>query len=88
MADCPHADIRFCPLYLALHDAELVGLGCDDGRLGGLEGCAVARGLDYAPAVERLRARAPRLVAEAAFFEEAAAARAQRLRNMRAAGLQ
>lgn len=85
MANCSHADIRFCPLYIAAHMGN--GFGCDDGRLD--KGtCAVSRSLCYAEAVECLRAAEPRMVATLAFEEEAEAAKQQRARNMRAAGIQ
>ncbi|MQB09681.1 hypothetical protein DXT96_07410 [Agrobacterium sp. ICMP 6402] len=81
---CPHADIRFCPLY---HAAHMDGsFGCDDGRLDE-GGCAVARGWAYDRAVARLDAAMPRLVAELRWKEEAAEDRLQRDRNMRFLGL-
>lgn len=85
ISGCPHADIRFCPLYHASHTAE--GGGCDDGKLDGGNGCAVTRGLDYGHAVAALWQANPQLVAEAAFLENEENARQQRARNMRAAGL-
>lgn len=78
---CPHAEIAFCPLYIAAHEGQ--GEGCDDGELM-LFGCAVSRGLDYAAAVARLSVRD---VAILRFREAAAAAREQTTRNMRALGL-
>lgn len=80
---CPHRDIRFCPLY---HGAHIGGPGCDDGQLGNGE-CAVARGMDYAAEKERLRVREARLVAELEWREAVEESKAQRLRNMKAAGL-
>ncbi|GCA49289.1 hypothetical protein KGO5_01732 [Sinorhizobium sp. KGO-5] len=83
---CPHKDVRFCPLYVAAHGGTTSRLGCIDGHIE--EGtCAAARKLDYAAAVAKLEAHRPGLVAECRFQEEAAEIRAQRLRNMRAAGL-
>lgn len=83
-AGCPHDKAQDCPLYWAMHGAG--GLGCDDGEL--WQGsCAASRGLDYTAALALLQARDPRLVAECAFRREQRAARAQRARNMRAAGL-
>ncbi|OWV68060.1 hypothetical protein ATY76_14205 [Rhizobium sp. R339] len=83
---CPHKDIQFCPLYLAMHSSRLFGFSCDDGQLGsGL--CAVARKLDYAKTVARLEAAWPGLVAERRFQEEAEEAKEQRRRNMRLLGL-
>ena len=49
--------------------------------------CAAGRSLDYTAALARLQAADPRLVAECAFRREERAARAQRARNVRAAGL-
>lgn len=80
---CPHKDIRFCPLYIAAHEGAL---GCDDGELGH-GSCAASRELDYNQAIATLLADRPRLVAECRFQEEAAERQAQRLRNMKAAGL-
>ncbi|CDZ67644.1 Hypothetical protein NGAL_HAMBI2605_59250 [Neorhizobium galegae bv. orientalis] len=83
---CPHKDIQFCPLYVAMHMAVTTNFSCDDGQLG--EGtCAVARKMDYDQAVAKLEAHWPAVVAERRFAEQAAEAKAQRLRNMRAAGL-
>lgn len=78
---CPHTEIVYCPLYAAAHTSG--SLGCDDGKLI-LGECAVSRGLDYPAAVARLPAR---VVAILRFREAAAAASAQRNRNMRALGL-
>ncbi len=83
---CPHENIVHCPLYVAAHDASLAPLTCIKGDWE--EGCAVARDkLDYTKAVGRLRARAPRIVAECEFRQEADRIREQQRRNMRAAGL-
>lgn len=83
---CPHADIRFCPLYLGAHDPEL-GASCDDGRLGE-GGCAVDRGLSYAAVVAKMPVR---FIAELAFREDAEAvarhSSEQRSRNMMLLGL-
>lgn len=83
-APCPHAEAQDCPLYWASH--EPTGLGCDDGELW-RGGCAADRGLDYTAALVRLQAQDPRLVAECTFRREERAARLQRARNARAAGL-
>jgi len=83
-APCPHAQAQDCPLYWASHGAA--GLGCDDGELW-RDSCAAGRSLDYTAALARLQAADPRLVAECAFRREERAARAQRARNVRAAGL-
>lgn len=53
---CPHADVQFCPLYLAAHGA--IGIGCDDGNLD-QGGCAVDREMDYFKELGRLN---PKLV--------------------------
>ena len=84
MPGCPHADIRFCPLYVAAHAP--IGIGCDD--VDWVDGCAVSRGMSYRAEVERLRVVQPRLIAELAFKESAEIAKQQRARNMRAAGIQ
>lgn len=47
----------------------------------------VDRGADYAGMVAELRARFPRLVAEAEWMAEAEQIRQQRARNLRAAGI-
>jgi hypothetical protein len=84
---CPHDNIVHCPLYWAMHEAQAVGLSCFDQQMDG-GGCAIDRGLDYAEAVERLRSRFPRVVAEHEFAEATEQAKQQRARNMRAAGVQ
>ena len=81
---CPHADIRFCPLYLAAHVAGAGG--CDDGHLGE-GGCAVDRGMNYADEAARLQVTQFHLVAEAEYAERQDATIKQRARNMRAAGI-
>jgi hypothetical protein len=50
-------------------------------------GCAVDRGLDYDAAIVALRAAVPRFVAELEFLEDTRQRKAQRLRNLRAAGI-
>jgi hypothetical protein len=82
---CPHSDVRFCPLYIAAHEAG--DLGCDDGKLEGWNGCAVTRALDYGQAIAALWRVKPQLVSDAAFLENAETVKQQRVRNMRAAGL-
>jgi transposase len=81
---CPHADIRFCPLYHAAHMGA--GLGCDDGRLDE-GGCGIDRGVDYAASVARLNVADPRLAPTLRFQEETEQFTAQRRRNMRALGI-
>lgn len=85
MRRCPHPNIAHCPLYRASHEAD--GLGCDDGRLGEHEGCAIDRGGDYGQALAALWKANPDLINEAAEAEGLAMKRAQRERNLRAAGL-
>lgn len=81
---CPHADVQFCPLYLASHLGE--GLGCDDGELG-MGRCAVSRGMDYASELGKISVRLPRDIAELKFREEALELMKQRRRNMKLAGI-
>ena len=76
---CPHANIIFCPLYIAAHEGE----GCDDGRLGE-GGCAVSRGMDYAAAIARIR---PDIVEESCRRERENELADQRRRNMRINGI-
>jgi hypothetical protein len=77
---CPHDDIRFCPLYVAAHMPNAGG--CDDGRL--IDGgCAVTRGMDYADEHRRLEREQFEMVARVEFAERRAASSAQRDRNMR-----
>ena len=83
MTDCPHARIDFCPLYIAAHEGG--GLGCDDGRLGEHDGCAVHRGMDYGQALAKLANR--ELVQECAERESHFMKVEQRRRNMKSAGL-
>lgn len=82
---CPHDNIVHCPLYTGAHVAY--GPSCDDGELG-TGTCAVGRGvISYRATVEKLRGKHPKLVAECEFAEAAEQAKAQRARNMRAAGV-
>lgn len=82
---CPHADIRFCPLYHASHTAW--ALGCDDGKSSGWDGCGVSRALDYGRCLAELAKVSSKMIAECAFAENAEVAKAQRNRNMKSAGL-
>lgn len=84
---CPHENVAHCPLYVAAHDPDLADLSCAAKGWGPEGGVFCAHVAEHAAAVERLRARAPRLVAECEWKEEADSIRAQRRRNMRAAGL-
>lgn len=90
MAGCPHQDIRFCPLYHAAHGGpEFNGaLGCTDGREAE-GGCGVDRSLDYHELLGKLRAAAPRYVAQLEWREAAEQIRetGQRHRNMRLTGV-
>lgn len=82
---CPHVDIRFCPLYHASHTAW--SLGCDDGKSTGWDGCGVSRALDYGTCLAELHRVSPRMIADCALAENAEVSKAQRNRNMKAAGL-
>lgn len=81
---CPHADKRFCPLYIASHMPDVAG--CDDGRLDE-GGCAVLRGMSYLEKVERLRVTHPRLVEPLERRAAAEAMAAQIQRNMALNGI-
>lgn len=81
---CPHADIRWCPLYHAAHEAW--GLGCDDGKIGN-GGCAAARGMDYAKTVWKIRVLHPGYVEQIEWREQAEAIQQQRDRNVRLNGI-
>lgn len=85
MRRCPHGNVVYCPLYVSAHTGN--GIGCDDGKLGEHEGCAVDRGEDYNQMVAALCKIDPDMVAERATAENEQMAREQRQRNMRAAGL-
>jgi hypothetical protein len=88
MASCPHADIRFCPLYHAMHEGRCAGYSCDDGQLGPMPtGCGVTRGISYAAAIKGLLRVAPEVVERCRAAEADAASRAQRERNMRSAAV-
>ena len=76
---CPHANIIFCPLYIAAHE----GAGCDDGRLEE-GGCAVSRGMDYSTTIADLR---PAIVVESRRRERENELADQRHRNMRNNGI-
>lgn len=82
---CPHADIRHCPLYEAMHIAGATS--CDDGHLEGWQGCAVDRGASYAALVGTLMASHPRIVAQNQWDEQLAVRRRQRDRNLRLNGV-
>lgn len=81
---CPHADIRWCPLYHAAHEGW--GLGCDDGGLGD-GNCAVARGQDYARSIGKIRTLHPGYVERIEWNEDAEAIAQQRERNVRLNGV-
>ena len=88
MSVCPHKDVRFCPLYLASHGGKAFNgaRGCDDGSLDE-GGCGVDHGYDYHELVGRMKALAPGYVEQLKWREELEEAKAQRARNMAAAGL-
>jgi hypothetical protein len=83
-APCPHADIRFCPLYIAAHSTDGYGCAlvdpdyCDSGS-------KAAYAKRIAALAETITGRV--LIEHCANAEEEAAWRAQRKRNMKAAGL-
>ena len=81
---CPHDNPRFCPLYVAAHDAALARFGCDDGRLGE-GGCGADRGLDYERRIALLMQGEDgrRIAALCIFTAQAEADAAQRRRNAR-----
>lgn len=79
MAKCPHANVQFCPLYLAAHMGG--SLGCDDGRIEDPHGsCGVARGVSYQRNVELLRVRHPGLVEQCEWREMKDAFQQKKLR--------
>jgi len=81
---CPHNDVKHCPLYHAMHVPN--GASCDDGKIDDGD-CAVARGMNYARQVEKLRVQCPGLV-EAAEWRKAIDARSgQQQRNLRMNGI-
>lgn len=53
----------------------------------GWDGCGVSRALDYGRCLAELHKVSPKMIAECAFAENAEVAKAQRNRNMKAAGL-
>lgn len=81
---CPHENVQFCPLYVAGHEA---GLPTCMGKWD-FEGCDVEHGrADYGQLVAQLFRHDPQMIAERAEAEWQAEAKAQRQRNVRAAGL-
>ena len=80
---CPHADIQFCPLYVASHGT---GYGCDDGQLGDGH-CAVHRGLNYAAEVELIRVNCPGVVERCEWRQALAERAVLRARNLRLNGI-
>lgn len=82
---CPHADIRFCPLYIAAH-GQAVGFGCDDGKI--FDGrCGVARAISYREQLERLRIAHPGFIEQIEWRQEAERLQVQRGRNLRLNGI-
>lgn len=81
---CPHADIRFCPLYIAAHSAE--GLGC---ALVDPDHCDSGSKAAYAARIAKLEQTITGrvLIEQCANAEEEAQWRAQRERNRKALGL-
>lgn len=80
---CPHADIRFFPLYIAAHGT---GFGCADDQLAE-GGCAVDRGMSYAAEFELIRVKCPGLIEDAQWREAIETGKAQRARNHRLNGI-
>ncbi len=83
-SQCPHPDVQWCPLYVAMHVPG--GPSCDDGRLDE-GGCAVDRDAAYQELLGRLIAATPRLVAQVEWDQRARESSEQRLRNMRLLGI-
>lgn len=77
---CPHADVQFCPLYIASH-GDAPGHGCDDGRLDE-GGCGADRRVNYAAEVAWLRLHKPGYVEQIEWRQAAAERQKQRARNM------
>ena len=84
---CPHKDIRFCPLYVAMNGAEFAGLSCDGGQIEMWGGCMVDRGAKYHDLVGKLRVAHPRFVAQIEWEQALTERRAQVERNMRLNGI-
>lgn len=84
---CPHRNIIYCPLYHAAHDAAISDLSCLHTGEFQWE-CLTDHGQSYLKMVEKVRAVAPRLVAQCKWNEDAEEHKQQRLRNLRAAGIQ
>ena len=82
---CPHANIQYCPLYVASHDAD--GLGCITSGDGEFV-CMVEQGtLDHADALGKLMAHDARMVETVRWNEQITNQTAQRKRNLSALGL-
>lgn len=82
-ADCPHARISHCPLFVESHNTRQ--LGCVD-RMD--DDCQVVRGLmDYDEAVAKLEQVDPLVVAHCEYLERAFEKSQQRARNMRVNGI-
>jgi hypothetical protein len=89
---CPHAHIRFCPLYIASHGLQHPNgqwLGCHDGKENGSNGCGIARKVNYHRMLQLITEADPLMVAETEFkeaafdeWEEAQRRRAARLRML------
>lgn len=78
---CPHADVRYCPLYVESHNTR--GLGCVDGHITPLGDCKVARGAGvYSEMVAKLEGVDARLVAQCRFLHDCEERRAQVRRNL------
>jgi len=84
---CPHANLVYCPLYVASHDPRLAVFGCDDGKMTEDSLCAASRGLDFNGMLAALEAGNPLFIQSLAMRERNAAAQAQRVRNLQRSGL-
>lgn len=84
---CPHAEIKYCPLYHAAHEPTN-GLHCIDEDSDGFNGCAVDRGkLKYSQAYAALTINHPRIVAECEWIEAKELRGRQIDRNIRLNGI-
>lgn len=73
MSSCPHEERRFCPLYVAAHDARLSGFACTGGVEQFDDDCDVSRGFSYRDLRAGIEALDPELVARLAWNERKAA---------------
>lgn len=84
---CPHADVRFCPLYHAAHEPT-DGLHCLDEASDGFNGCAVDRGkVKYEQVYVALSINHPRIVSDCEWSEAKETRSRQIDRNIRLNGV-